>query len=341
MGLKREERDLLRQFIIENVEKHSHDIVAQTMSTVGISRQAVHNHINKLIEEEIILKEGTTRNARYKLLDTMYDFDIAITSDLQEDVVWSDKIAPILTDIKKNVYDICYYGFTEMLNNVIDHSETEKATIQLKINALKISFLILDEGVGIFKKIQKAFNLDDPRHAILELAKGKLTTDPERHTGEGIYYTSRMFDDFDLLSDKIYFHGQKNNDWLLEKEKITKGTAVFMDIKRKSLTTIKQVFDVYSPEKEDFGFSKTKVPVKMLRHEGEELVSRSQAKRLIMGFNRFKEVILDFEGIKIIGQPFADEVFRVFKRQNPEVHLTWINTNEDIKKMIKHVMSNE
>ncbi|MFH1304941.1 MAG: STAS-like domain-containing protein, partial [Candidatus Omnitrophota bacterium] len=86
------------------------------------------------------------------------------------------------------------------------------------------------------------------------------------------------------------------------------------------------------------GFSKTTIPVKLLKHEGEELISRSQAKRLIARFDRFKEVILDFEGVKTIGQSFADEVFRVFRAQNPTVHLTWINTNEEIDRTIKHVL---
>ena len=62
-----------------------------------------------------------------------------------------------------------------------------------------------DNGVGIFKKIQTELRLLDERHAILELAKGKLTTDPKRHTGEGIFFSSRMFDQFDILSGGIFF----------------------------------------------------------------------------------------------------------------------------------------
>ena len=36
-----------------------------------------------------------------------------------------------------------------------------------------------DEGDGIVVKFQRALGLHDPRRAILELAKGKLTTAPE------------------------------------------------------------------------------------------------------------------------------------------------------------------
>jgi len=38
------------------------------------------------------------------------------------------------------------------------------------------------------------------------LAKGKLTTDPKRHSGEGIFFSSRMFDEFDILSGGVFSH---------------------------------------------------------------------------------------------------------------------------------------
>ncbi len=106
---------------------------------------------------------------------------------------------------------------------------------------------------------------------------------------------------------------------------------------------MKDIFDRFTPgiDSEDYGFQKTAVPLKLLQYEGESLVSRSQAKRLMARFDQFKEVILDFKGIIIIGQPFADEVFRVFQNQYPNTHLYPINTNEDIDRMIKHVKSKE
>ncbi len=33
----------------------------------------------------------------------------------------------------------------------------------------------------------------------------------------------------------------------------------------------------------------------------------------------------------------ADEIFRVFTNQNPNVHLIPVNTNEQVQKMIAHV----
>ena len=58
-----------------------------------------------------------------------------------------------------------------------------------------------------------------------------------------------------------------------------------------------------------------------LRDEGTHLVSRSEAKHVLEGVERFREVILDFHGVEGVGQGFADEVFRVWAQRYPEVRL--------------------
>lgn len=47
--------------------------------------------------------------------------------------------------------------------------------------------------------------MDDERDAILELSKGKLITDAENHAGEGIFFTSRVFDEFAVISGGLFF----------------------------------------------------------------------------------------------------------------------------------------
>lgn len=66
----------------------------------------------------------------------------------------------------------------------------------------------------------------------------------------------------------------------------------------------------------------------------DNLVSRSQAKRLLGRFDRFKVVVLDFSGVASIGQSFADEVFRVFRSKHPEVELVPINASSEVRRMI-------
>jgi hypothetical protein len=194
---------------------------------------------------------------------------------------------------------------------------------------------LLDDGVGIFKKIQNALRLEDERHAILELCKGKLTTDPEKHTGQGIFFTSRLLDSFDIFSGGVYLSHVKGKeeDWIFELEDQTSGTVILMKLNNHTAQTCNKVFDFYSGG-DDYGFTKTVVPVRLAQYGNETLVSRSQAKRLLARVDRFETVIFDFEGVPTIGQAFADEIFRVFANQHPTMNLVPAKANSDVKRMI-------
>lgn len=90
---------------------------------------------------------------------------------------------------------------------------------------------------------------------------------------------------------------------------------------------------------EEFGFTKTHVPVELARYEGENLISRSQARRLLARFERFKEVFLDFKGVVSIGQAFADEIFRVYFFEHPEVKIVYAQANPDVDAMIRRALA--
>jgi anti-sigma regulatory factor (Ser/Thr protein kinase) len=339
MNKLQEKTKEIRQFILENVEEHPRDITTLVSAKFGISRQASHKHIQKLVSDGLVIASGNTRNRTYQV-KPLVDFSIELPlAGLEEDKVWREHIRPLMNGLSSNVLSICQYGFTEIVNNAIDHSEGTILIVSLKRTYKNITLKIIDNGVGIFNKLQKELNLDDPIHAILELSKGKLTTDPAHHSGEGIFFTSRMFDKFLIFSGRIFLSYQGEIDWLLEdKQKIFAGTDVQLEISPFSERTTQQVFDRFTVEG-DYGFSKTRVPVFLATYGDENLVSRSQARRLLVRFERFKEIILDFTNVNTIGQAFADEIFRVFQLQNPSIHLVPINMSEQVQKMIAHVMS--
>ena len=242
--------------------------------------------------------------------------------------------------MRENVQRIVQYSFTEMVNNVIDHSNAEIMSIIVKLNALNIEIFIHDDGVGIFNKIQKDLGLEDPKHSILELTKGKFTSDPERHSGEGIFFTSRLCNKFAISSGSLFFIGHNDNDWLFENTDSTSGTLVLMLVEKKSDLNISDIFYEYADPDKQPSFYKTCIPVNLMQYEGELLLSRSQAKRLITRFDKFLEVVLDFQGVSEIGQAFADEVFRVFKNAHPDVNLVPINCTPLVKRMISYISPN-
>jgi len=329
--------DEIRQFILENVENHPAGITSIVSAKFGVSRQAIHRHVQKLVEDGLLIPHGTTKNRTYEVKPLVNFSKKLSLPQLEEDRVWRQHILPLMDNAAPNILQICHHGFTEMVNNAIDHSEGANLKIKVNRTYRLIELQVIDDGVGIFNKIQNELGLDDPLHAILELSKGKLTTDPARHSGEGIFFTSRMFDTFSIFSGKLFYsYSERSGDWLIEDdEKLTLGTRVILSINTNAKTTTQQVFDKFTGD--DFGFTKTHVPVFLARYGDENLVSRSQAKRLLTRFERFKEIILDFENVDSIGQAFADEIFRVFASQNPNVHLIPVNTNEQVQKMIAHV----
>lgn len=332
----------IRRFILENVEKHSNDIGALTATHFGISRQAANKHLQKLVAENSLVASGRTRSRSYRFAMLQeWEKTYEITPSLAEDVVWRNDIQPVLGQLPDNVMDIWQFGFTEMFNNVLDHSNGQKINLVIGKEAVNTQMSIVDDGVGIFRKIVKELNLLDERHAVLELAKGKLTTDPDSHTGEGLFFTSRMFDNFGILSgDVSYYHKYGvEEDWILPKVFDQKGTMVWMKINNHNARTTKKVFDQFTSG-DDYGFNKTVVPVRLVQYGNDKLISRSQAKRLLARIDLFKTVVFDFVGVDMIGQAFADEIFRVFANAHPRMELISINANPEIERMIQRVKTN-
>jgi len=340
--MTRSQNPAVRDFILDNVGDHPTDIVSVAVAKFGMGRASINRYIRRLIEDGLVDAIGKTKARRYSLKNLVDEKFLIenITRSMSEDTVWRYRVLPFLGAVPQNVIDICQYGFTEIFNNVIDHSVSDSALISIEMTVATTEITVADFGVGVFRKIQNDFNLPDARSALLELSKGKLTSDKENHAGEGIFLTSRMFDSFNIMSFDLYFDRTRTNDanWLIETGDADEGhlgTVVRMTISNNANWSTKEVFSQYIGD--SIGFRKTHVPIKLGRHPGEQLVSRSQAKRVLARFDEFSEVILDFEGIDTIGQAFADEIFRVFENSHPNIDLLTLNANEAVQKMISHV----
>ena len=344
MSPQRKKTTEIQDFIIQNIEEYSQNIATLVCEKFDISRQAASRYLKKLVENGILIAEGKTKNRRYSLA-ILDEFQMEYSlEDVEEDKVWRKDIRPHLADAPSNVIQIFEYGVTEMINNAIDHSEGQFVSIWFHKTATWAEVGITDNGIGIFNKIQQKLELDDPKHAVLELSKGKLTTDPRRHSGEGIFFTSRMFDTFSLYSGKLFLgHLAKKDsltgtDILLYETGDFKGTLVQLKLSLASTRSTKNVFDYYTTS-DSYGFDKTIVPVFLASYGHENLISRSQAKRLLARFEKFKEIMLNFDKVEIIGQAFADEIFRVFSNAHPEINLYPINMNEQVENMIQRAKS--
>jgi anti-sigma regulatory factor (Ser/Thr protein kinase)/biotin operon repressor len=331
----------VRGFILANVEKNPGDITHLVAERFEISRQAANKHIKNLVTEGALLTEGRTRYRKYRLA-ALSEWRVCyqITPELEEDQAWARDISVALGNLPRNVMDIWHFCVTEMFNNAVDHSTGKSIYIDVAKTAANTQVLLMDDGVGIFRKIQQAMSLADERQAILELAKGKLTTDPKGHTGQGIFFTSRLLDSFDILSGGVFYTHAfgENEDWILERPDSAAGTTVFMKLSNHSARTDKQIFDQFSSG-DDYGFTKTVVPVRLAQYGDDKLISRSQAKRLLARLDRFKTVLFDFKQVEGIGQAFADEIFRVFAQGHPDITIIPINASTEVQQMVNAARS--
>ena len=161
---------------------------------------------------------------------------------------------------------------------------------------------------------------------------GKLTTQPSHHTGEGIFFASKMVDRFDLTANGIeWIVASSPADQAALQAEPSPGTKIEVWISPHTDLSMAEVFGRYT---HDFKFDTTRCVIRLFEI-GTNFVSRSEAKRLLANLDRFREVILDFTGVRGVGQGFVDEVFRVWARTHPDVRLIPEHMNEVVEFMVR------
>jgi len=193
-------------------------------------------------------------------------------------------------------------------------------------------FEVSDDGVGIFEHLRERLGLDSCLEALQELSKGKVTTRPDRHTGEGIFFVSKAADFFLIDSGGLAWKVDNlRGDHAVANVEARVGTRVRFELDRRPARRLEEIFSEYTDEYE---FSRTRIMIKLFEI-GVRFVSRSEGKRLMRGLERFREVVLDFHGVEGVGQAFADEVFRVWARDHPHVTLVPTHMTESVGFMVE------
>lgn len=327
-------------------ELRTSDIAKET----GYSRVYVHRILKSLVEEGVLALVGKANQARYVSFDSK-DEHIKRTQQMVRRMLQNKNLAEdrVLDEIKqksaifiglhKNVASIVDYAFTEMLNNAIEHSRSDTIDVVMTRTKTDIHFDVVDRGIGIFNNIMEKKSLGDRMEAIQDLLKGKETTAPEGHSGEGIFFTSKIADAFVIRSSgkKLAFDNALGDVYVKDIKPVG-GTRVFFLIRTDATKELAELFNRYTDE--SFTFSKTGVNVGLYRGRA-ECVSRSQARRIMTGLDKFKTIELDFKDMDSIGQAFADEVFRVWHSGHPDTRIIPRNANENVTFMIQRTKGEE
>ena len=320
--MKKEERLLAEKFLLQQISDENPDFVDATMAAFSVSRSTVYNYITHLQENGELERVGGSMP--YRVLYKTARFTVDTSREHSEDRMFSRDIAPLLEDLPLNVQKIWRYAFTAMMNNALEHARASAIVCVVNQNRLCTIVGILDNGVGIFRRIQqdqKDRNGDVPTagEAASLLYAGGYTSAPETHAGEGIFFTSRLMDHFAIRSDLQLFTPNAEDAEDESAGERFRGTAVQMALANDSDRDLGEVMGRYvDPDK---GFVRTEVPVARF-FGGDFPVSRSEARRLLDALSDFCVAQLDFADVEEVGRDFAHELFSVAVGQYPALRLT-------------------
>jgi len=248
-----------------------------------------------------------------------------------------DKL-PQLKELPENVRSIFTFAFSEMFNNAIEHSRSKIISVEVTVRERVLSFIVNDAGIGVFRNIMRKRNLKSEIEAIQDLLKGKTTTLPRTHSGEGIFFTSKAGDMFtlDSFGQMLVVNNLSRDVSARATSVIKRGTRVLFTIRPDSQRHLNDVFKKYTnlDDNSDYGFDKTEVRVRLFTSGGVH-VSRSQARRVLEGLDKFKVVVFDYKNVPLVGQAFADEIYRVFHERHPDIRLENEHMSEGVKFMVE------
>ena len=335
--------------ILQLIKQKGKITSSEITGSVDVSRQYVNMVMTDLIAEKQVTKLGGTRNAFYVSKEYVRTHPDILPStfkkkyknvSLEEHNVLMDieEKFPLILNIPENIKSIFTFAFSEMFNNAIEHSGSKIISVEVSLKNDKLSFVVEDSGIGVFRNIMKKRRLHSVVEAIQDLLKGKTTTMPKSHSGEGIFFTSKASDLFILDS-----FGYKLNiqtllgDVTVKQISVSKrGTRVIFEISVGSNLHLNDVFKKYTNLKgdSDFGFDKTEIRVKLFTKSGIH-ISRSQARRILSGLEKFKIILLDFDKVPVVGQAFVDEIYRVFQNTHPDIAIQEENMSASVKFMVE------
>lgn len=339
----------IKNYLLRKIDEDDASLIGKTADAFGISATSVKRYLDAELAENHIFRDDS-RACGYLLQFRTGDFsyDLAALEEMEDSVIYDD-ILPML-DVNENAGRIWRYTLPEMLNNAIEHSQGSKVRVHAQLNHLYSRICITDDGIGIFINIietLKKFGFKDPKidDAVAELYKGKFTSIPERHTGEGIFFTMRLLDKLAVVSGGTMIRSGYTGDVSVVKSHLLayamklseKGTVVIMQLENDTKRDSGEVFNTYADV--DEGFIVTRIPVFEACLDRDP-VARSQARRICLRLDSFKEAVLDFAKVEIMGQGFADEVFRVYAGQHPDLTIRPVNMNAEVQRMYLYSINN-
>jgi len=300
----------------------------------GASRQAVHAQLQGMVKAGELVSEGAGRAVRYRGVHPRRRFRYQLEG-LDEDQVW-DQVrseVPELATLPEAADRALHTAVVELVDNAISHSRGRAVEILFRKAHNRLILEVIDDGEGIFDRLAHENELPDRMEALQQLTKGKLTTHPEEHTGEGLFLLSKIADFFEVESGGLrWMVDNEIDDVGVSSAHVRLGTRVRFEI---DIGTNASLESVFAESSVAFELARRRVVVKLFE-TGNHFLSRSEAKKLLEGLGRFRQVVVDFKGVEAVGQGFVDEMFRVWTSRHLNTRLHPVNMAAPIAFIVEH-----
>ena len=347
MSFTEKKRGEIKKYILRKIAIDDKGFIGKTVDAFGISATSVKRYLHEFLTENFIEINKNTA-CGYLLTVRHSEKSVQISDYLyEEDLLYQKYVLSELTGCNQSSLRIWQYVCAEILNNALEHSGGTELKISIEANCLFTTITISDNGVGTFCTLMQAMQENGWKNpkvedAIVELLKGKMTRAPLEHSGEGIFFSSKMVDHFLLWSDAQLVKCGAHMDFEIMRSHLLAyisrlgkvGTVVQMSIENETVRNINDIFDTYTDMEQ--GFFRTEISV-LDACLGAQPVARSQARRIHRRLNEFREIVLDFLNVDFVGQGFADELFRVYAVAHPEIKIHIKNATADVLRMVYHV----
>jgi anti-sigma regulatory factor (Ser/Thr protein kinase) len=333
------DREAVPKVIERLLLARTHVTSPEVAAAAGVSRQAAYWWLTRLSADGTLIHEGNRRSSRYRMnarRTTTYGLH-----GLTEHEVWGNEriaLRQFEPDIEAlpQLRQVLNFAFTEMANNAIDHSQGTELHVRWYLGETVIAFEIEDDGIGAFESLRESRDLKDDFEAVGELSKGKQTVNPVRHSGLGIFLTSRLVDRFVLAANSLTWTVDNDigDSAVGRLDRPRQGTLVRCDIRYLTTKALPEVMEAHQDPVTQ-RLNKTSIRVELFRQG--DFVSRTEAKLIGARLEGFEVIELDFSSITQIGQGFADELFRVWAHEHPSSRLVPVNANPAVRAAIAAV----
>src|SRR3989338_2009573 len=272
-----------------------------------VSRQYISLLISELVVENKLIKLGSTRRAFYVLPEYAQAhqeiFPLRYVKTFKNEGLEEHKVLNQIEEtfpILKN--------FSENIRSIFIYAFSE----------------ILNNAIEHSKSVRVGVEVSVPNKTLSFIIQD---------SGIGVFL-------LDILEYQLIEKNKTPDVFIKTVKKIKKGTRAMFKISVASERHLSEIFKKYTNlvGENDYGFDKTEIRVKLYTISGVH-ISRSQARRVLSGLEKFKIIVFDFDRVPTVGQAFADEVFRVFHHKYPNIKLETENMAEGVKFMVERAQN--